>query len=117
MTMSLFSWSAELAMSAAMAPAQASQVIRAAGFQTEAVAKNRVPVDTGNLKLSISTGHPSGRDTAPGDLEVQVGPTAEYGAFVEYGTTRMAAQPYMTPAAEMVTQALERKFSTQVGLQ
>lgn len=117
MPMSLFSWSAELAMSAAMAPQQASQVIRAAAFETEARAKDLVPVDTGNLKNSISIGHPSGRDTQPGDLEVQVGPSAEYGAYVEYGTSRMGAQPYLTPAAEVVTQALQAKFGSQVGLQ
>lgn len=37
----------------------------------------------------------------PGQTNVRyvVGPTADYGGYVEHGTSRMAAQPYMAPAA------------------
>ena len=31
-------------------------------------------------------------------LRAEVGPTAEYGAYVEYGTSRMAPRAYMGPA-------------------
>jgi HK97 gp10 family phage protein len=58
----------------------------------EANAKKVVPVDTGFLKDSITS-------EADG-LHAEVGPTASYGAYVEYGTARMAPQPYMGPAAD-----------------
>lgn len=55
-------------------------------------ARARVPVRTGYLKSSIvpvviEAGH---------SAEVQVG--APYGIYVEYGTYKMAAQPYLSPA-------------------
>lgn len=55
-------------------------------------AKRRVPVDTGELRDSIGK-----RREGIGWL---VEATAEYAGFVEYGTRHMAAQPYLTPAAE-----------------
>jgi HK97 gp10 family phage protein len=61
--------------------------------RTEAIAKMLAPVRTGFLKGSIQ------RITdSPGHHRVVVG--ARYGAFVEYGTRYMAAQPYFRPAVE-----------------
>lgn len=65
----------------------------------EADAKQRAPVDTGNLKSSI--GHSDLRTVGQsGSLEVEIGPTANYGAYVEYGTSRMGPQPFMGPALD-----------------
>jgi len=50
------------------------------------------PVDTGNLMNSIST-------TVEG-MTAEIGPTADYGIYVELGTSKMAGQPYMAPAFE-----------------
>lgn len=52
------------------------------------------PVDTGYLRGSITY------DTRVLATSVvgEVGPTAHYGAFVEYGTSRTGPQPYMGPA-------------------
>ena len=52
------------------------------------------PVDTGFLRSSITY------ETRVLSTSVvgEVGPTAEYGAFVEYGTSRSGPQPYMGPA-------------------
>jgi len=53
---------------------------------------------TGNLNNSIQS-HPTAADEAqvgPSDT----GPAAEYAAFVEYGTSRAPAYPYMRPAYE-----------------
>lgn len=116
MVMSLLAWQAELAGSPADAMQKASQLLRAAGFQTQAMARTLVPVDTGFLRTSITVGHPSGRDTAPGDLEVQIGPEAAYGVYVEYGTTKRGGRPYMTPAAETVGKALEERIAKEVGI-
>ena len=60
-----------------------------------------VPVDTGFLKNSIKGD--VDRSKAVGEVAV----TAEYAAYVEYGTRHMAAQPYLTPAAEHIARGLE----------
>lgn len=52
-------------------------------------------VDTGNLKNSI-------RFAMVDDANGEVAVGAEYGAHLEYGTARMAARPYMTPAVDDV---------------
>lgn len=84
---------------AAAMPERAGQVVRKASFDVEGQAKNRVPVDTGALKNSIST------EFEDGGLTGIIAPHMEYAAYVEYGTKRMSAQPYMTPAAEAVAPA------------
>jgi HK97 gp10 family phage protein len=80
-------------------PERASAVVRRASFDVEGQAKGRAPVDTGALKNSIGT------EFENGGLTGIVAPHVEYAAFVEYGTKRMSAQPYMTPAAESVAPA------------
>lgn len=78
---------------------RAQIVIRKTALDIEATAKNLVPVDTGNLKGSI--GHSDLRKLGrSGSLGVEIGPTASYGLFVEMGTSRMAPQPFMGPAAD-----------------
>lgn len=79
---------------------RAGAAIRKAAHDIEAGAKNVVPVDTGNLKNSIQT-------TMEGDLTAVVGTHVEYAPYVEYGTRRMAARPYLGPAAEAVRPSLE----------
>lgn len=54
-------------------------------------AQANAPVDTGELRASIHT------EKTDNGLAVVVG--AAYGAFVELGTSKMAAQPYLGPAA------------------
>jgi HK97 gp10 family phage protein len=84
---------------AAAMPEKASAVVRKAAFDIEGQAKNRAPVDTGALKNSIST------EFEDNGLTGIVAPTVEYGIYVEFGTKRMSAQPYMIPAAEAVAPA------------
>lgn len=48
---------------------------------------------TGATATSIS-------HTKQGAYEAEIGPTTYYAKFVEDGTSRMAAKPFMTPAAE-----------------
>ena len=47
---------------------------------------------TGHLKRSI------GLDITDEGLTAEIEPTADYAAYVEYGTRFMNAQPYMKPA-------------------
>jgi HK97 gp10 family phage protein len=61
--------------------------------RVEAGAKTLAPVDTGALKNSILASQVR-------DFTWEVGVGVAYAAYVEYGTSRMAARPYLTPAAE-----------------
>ena len=67
-------------------------------------AKNRAPVDTGALRNSITTQTQGNRDYARGE----VGPTVNYGGYVERGTFRMSAQPYLRPATDAVLPGYEQ---------
>lgn len=84
---------------AAAMPERTRAVVRKAAFDIEGQAKNRAPVDTGALKSSIST------EFEDNGLTGIIAPHVEYATFVEFGTRRMSAQPYMTPAAEAVAPA------------
>lgn len=58
----------------------------------ESVSSSLVPVDTGYLQDSIGYEYD--------ETSATVYAEAEYAQFVEYGTWKMAAQPYFTPAVE-----------------
>jgi HK97 gp10 family phage protein len=72
---------------------QASQAVRSTLEGITADGKVMSPVDTGNLKASISW-------EMTGDLVGETGPEASYGIYLETGTSRMPPQPYMNPAAD-----------------
>lgn len=71
-------------------------VVAKAGHDTVADAQQRAPVDTGHLRNSI------GVDIDPDGLGFEAGPIANYGHYVEFGTTRMSPQPYLMPAFDRV---------------
>lgn len=77
---------------------RALQVVRKTAYDIETTAKSIVAVDTGNLKSSIT--HSDPRMASTGSLAAEIGPTADYGEFLETGTRRMAPQPFMGPAAD-----------------
>lgn len=71
-------------------------------------AKARAPKDTGNLKKSIRTRE---RREEGGWMRyaIEVRRRAFYGRFLEFGTSKMAAKPFLRPAAENKTaEAVER---------
>lgn len=69
----------------------------------EGDAKAFVPVDTGNLKASISR-------TVDG-FTAEIGPTASYGAYVEFGTSRQGPAAYMGPAFDRRAPGLEQALA------
>lgn len=73
---------------------QALTATRKVAADTKRDAQAACPVDTGNLRSSITFETRALAASVWGE----VGPTASYGAYVEYGTSRMAPQPYMGPA-------------------
>lgn len=75
---------------------QARAAVHKTARDIEADAKLLAPVRTGNLRNSITT---EATDVAS-LVEAVVGPTAEYGAHVEFGTSYQRPQPYLGPAVD-----------------
>ena len=91
-------------------PEQIEQALIAIGLTAESYAKSDCPVDTGRLRNSIT------HEVRMNENAVYIGSNVEYAAFVEIGTQRMKARPYLRPAAAnhteeykgLVKQALSR---------
>ena len=88
-------------------PAQAIAVLAAAA---SVEAKRRSPVKTGNNRRSISWGTVAEvrrRDESgtaiPAGATHAVWTESGYGGFLETGTRKMTARPYIRPALEMVS--------------
>lgn len=73
--------------------AAVGQAVRTTTLDVQGKAQGLAPVKTGTLRRSITSQFPS-------ELEGRVGPSVHYGVYVEFGTRRMAARPYMRPATE-----------------
>jgi len=76
------------------------QVLADGGMKIQTEAQSRAPVRTGTLRASI--------EYKPEGMQVQVVATADYAAFVEFGTRNQEAQPFLTPAFELVAPRIER---------
>lgn len=63
------------------------------GGKAESYAKELCPVDTGRLRNSIT------HQQYDENTEI-IGTNVEYAPYLELGTYRMAARPYLRPAAE-----------------
>ena len=73
-------------------------------------AAERAPVDTGFLKSSMRTGTEGNGAYARG----WVGPIANYGIYVEQGTSQNRAQPFLRPATDAVLPGYEQALE-QIG--
>lgn len=63
------------------------------GLLAEGYAAEMCPVDTGNLRASIA------HEVDAGGNAVYIGTNVEYAPYVELGTSRQKAQPFLRPAA------------------
>ena len=70
-----------------------SKALEIIGGKAESYAKRLCPVDTGNLRNSIT------HQQYDENTEV-IGTNVEYAPYVELGTHKMAPRPYLRPAAE-----------------
>lgn len=91
-------WAAELRTSSGRIGAQAATALRKVAADTERDAEINAPVDTGALRNSIGTTITG--DGRHGSMTAIVGPTVNYAVYVELGTSRMGAQPFLFPAAD-----------------
>lgn len=96
-------------------PRQADALVRVAVQKTSADIKSDAqmfaPVDTGFLKGSI--GYETFIDA--GGVTGEIGPTAEYGEYVETGTEIMAPHAYMGPAFDRHAYELDQAMAQIVG--
>lgn len=79
------------------------------GLAAEGFAKRKCPVDTGNLRNSITHAVESAEDA------VYVGTNVEYAPYVEMGTSRTAAQPFLRPAATEHGETYRRIVRSHLG--
>lgn len=94
------------------------------GAAMQSHAQQLCPVDTGRLRNSITyklggggfgfPGH--GASLGSGDNTITVGTDVEYAAYVELGTSRMAARPYLLPAATEYADEYRRIVEGEIGL-
>jgi HK97 gp10 family phage protein len=79
--------------------AKVDEAIQGAGIDTEAEAKQRCPVDTGRLRASIKY--------TPAPLRCTIGTNVTYAHFVELGTRKRSAHPYLYPAFQVASKTLK----------
>lgn len=85
-----------------------AKALEAVGITAEAYAKLLCPVDTGRLRNSIS------HDVRADDNTVYIGTNVEYAPYVEMGTSRTKAQPFLQPAATGHTEEYKQIFEQQL---
>lgn len=90
-----------------------NKALREAGSVVEDAIKNEVPVRTGDLKRDISA---SGIKTKDGIKHVEVGPKKESwrAKFVEFGTVKMGANPFMGRGYEKSKNEAMNKISEEI---
>lgn len=82
-------------------------VVGRAATDIEARAKGYAAVDTGEMQAGINSVH--------GGLSATVNAPVEHSLYVEYGTSKMAAQPFMRPAAEAGGPAFQAAIAELLG--
>lgn len=73
---------------------ESEKALVATGYKVMSTARSLAPVDTGRLRSSIIL--TKGRDGQ--GFYVEIGTNVYYARFVEFGTRRNRAQPFLLPA-------------------
>lgn len=79
------------------------------GLLAENYAAMKCPVDTGNLRGSIT------HEVDTAGKAVYIGTNVEYAPFVELGTSHQKAQPYLRPAASEHTAQYRQVLKSALG--
>ena len=85
-----------------------ARALEICGGKAESYAKQICPVDTGNLRNSIT------HEQIDEKTEV-IGTTVEYAPYVELGTARMKPRPYLRPAAENHSDEYRNVISSELA--
>lgn len=64
---------------------------------------SKAPKDTGFMKSNINTSYPA-------NTKAEIKSAATYSGYVEYGTRKMAAQPFMRPSLEQQQDKMQKDF-------
>ena len=102
------------------APGLMATALKKAAKPVEDYAVGAAPVDSGALARSITIRVM--RSTVPGHERVRIGPAwavynkdkVEYGRFSEYGTSQMAARPFLRPAFDTGKDEALRIFKAEM---
>jgi len=84
-------------------------IVENAGDSMVTYAQGIVPVRTGNLMASIFA------DVDEDSLSVTLGASAEYASFIEYGTVKMRAQPFLQPAADVGEEEMNARIEEAIA--
>ena len=99
----------------AAVPRELDGLVRVAVQKTaadiKADAQNFAPVDTGFLRGSITYETAVQADA----VTAEIGPTAEYGVYVELGTEHMAPHAYLGPSFDRHAHELEQALGQILG--
>ena len=99
---------AGLASEGFLAEARGSAAVAKTAVKVERTAKQLAPVGaTGELQRSI--------ETTRSKTRAEIGPTARYGGFMEFGTYKDVPQPYMGPALDQHEGDLVDELTKLVG--
>ena len=99
---------------------EVTQAIEIAARNVEKGAKQRIAsppdraVDTGTTVNSIEA-KPVGGFIKGENIEWRVGPVTEYAVFIEFGTWKMRARPFMIPALEDEGPRIEKAIKELMG--
>jgi HK97 gp10 family phage protein len=84
------------------------EILETEAANMQGMAQGTVPVRTGNLMSSIFA------EVEQDNLAVALGATANYASFVEYGTRKMMARPFLTPAADVGQEEMNARIEQAV---
>jgi len=83
-------------------------IVETAADNMVSYAQGIVPVRTGNLLASIFS------EIDEDGLSVALGATADYASFIEYGTVKMRAQPFLEPAAAIGQEEMNARIEETI---
>lgn len=91
---------------------EAKRAVTLRTLEMEVNSKNLAPVgDTGNLRRSITSDVKGSGNSVTGEVTTNI----EYNAYVEFGTSRQNAQPYLTPSYVNSSKNLEGDLRRLMG--
>lgn len=83
--------------------------VKRGALNVQTKARRRAAVDTGRLRNSIT------HEVAEDGLSAVVGTNVEYAPYVEFGTRRMRARPFLFPALEEEVPAFRSRLRSALA--